>query len=38
LAGGDHLHYSMQIDGVQVNPLEWWDPHWIQDHVLGRLR
>ncbi|HYZ87122.1 MAG TPA: M23 family metallopeptidase, partial [Bryobacteraceae bacterium] len=24
LAGGDHLHYSMQVDGVQVNPVEWW--------------
>src|SRR5687768_8683235 len=31
LAGGDHLHFSMQVDGVQVNPLEWWDDHWIKD-------
>lgn len=37
LAGGDHLHYSMQIDGVQVNPVEWWDSHWIQDRVLSKL-
>jgi murein DD-endopeptidase MepM/ murein hydrolase activator NlpD len=37
LAGGDHLHYSMQIGGVQVNPVEWWDGHWIHDHVTGRL-
>jgi len=22
LATGDHLHFSMQIDGVQVNPIE----------------
>jgi murein DD-endopeptidase MepM/ murein hydrolase activator NlpD len=21
-AGGDHLHFSMQVDGVQVNPIE----------------
>ena len=21
LAGGDHLHFSMQLDGVQVNPV-----------------
>ena len=34
LAGGDHLHFSMQIEGVQVNPVEWWDEHWIRDHVL----
>jgi murein DD-endopeptidase MepM/ murein hydrolase activator NlpD len=38
LAGGDHVHFSMQIDGVQVNPIEWWDQHWIHDHVLGRLQ
>ncbi|HTS75471.1 MAG TPA: M23 family metallopeptidase [Bryobacteraceae bacterium] len=37
LAGGDHLHFSMQIGGVQVNPIEWWDEHWIRDHILGRL-
>ncbi len=37
LAGGDHLHFSMQIDGVQVNPVEWWDNHWIQDRVLSKL-
>lgn len=38
LAGGDHLHFSMQVDGVQVNPIEWWDAHWIHDHVFGRLK
>jgi murein DD-endopeptidase MepM/ murein hydrolase activator NlpD len=37
LAGGDHLHFSMQIDGVQVNPVEWWDAHWIQDRILTKL-
>jgi murein DD-endopeptidase MepM/ murein hydrolase activator NlpD len=37
LAGGDHLHFSMQVDGVQVNPVEWWDAHWIQDRVLSKL-
>jgi murein DD-endopeptidase MepM/ murein hydrolase activator NlpD len=29
MAGGDHLHFSMLINGVFVNPVEWWDPHWI---------
>ena len=38
LAGGDHLHFSMQLDGVQVNPVEWWDAHWIRDHVTNRLQ
>jgi murein DD-endopeptidase MepM/ murein hydrolase activator NlpD len=37
LAGGDHLHYSMQVDGVQVNPIEWWDAHWIQDRILSKV-
>jgi hypothetical protein len=37
LAGGDHLHFSMQLDGVQVNPLEWWDEHWIHDRILSKL-
>jgi murein DD-endopeptidase MepM/ murein hydrolase activator NlpD len=37
LAGGDHLHYGMQVDGVQVNPIEWWDAHWIHDRVLSKL-
>lgn len=38
LAGGDHLHYSMQVDGVQVNPVEWWDAHWIHDRILSKLK
>lgn len=38
LAGGDHLHFSMQVDGVQVNPIEWWDEHWITDHIRSRVK
>jgi murein DD-endopeptidase MepM/ murein hydrolase activator NlpD len=37
LASGDHLHFSMQIDGIQVNPIEWWDEHWIKDHIRSRI-
>jgi murein DD-endopeptidase MepM/ murein hydrolase activator NlpD len=37
LAGGDHLHFSMMIHGVHVDPVEWWDPHWIKDHIELRL-
>jgi murein DD-endopeptidase MepM/ murein hydrolase activator NlpD len=37
LAGGDHLHFSMQVDGVQVNPIEWWDEHWIKDRILSKM-
>lgn len=38
LAGGDHLHFGMIISGVLVNPIEWWDKHWIQDNVVTKLR
>jgi len=38
LAGGIHVHFGMQVDGVQVNPREWWDEHWIHDHILIRLQ
>ncbi|HZP42380.1 MAG TPA: M23 family metallopeptidase [Candidatus Binatia bacterium] len=37
LAGGDHLHFSVMIRGVHVDPTEWWDAHWIHDHVEARL-
>lgn len=37
LAGGDHLHFSMVLQGVQVNPIEWWDPAWVKSHVLAKL-
>jgi murein DD-endopeptidase MepM/ murein hydrolase activator NlpD len=37
LAGGVHVHFSMQIDGVQINPVEWWDEHWIHDRILSKL-
>ena len=37
LAAGDHVHFSMQVDGVQVNPIEWWDEHWIKDRVLSKI-
>ncbi|MEO7190720.1 MAG: M23 family metallopeptidase [Vicinamibacterales bacterium] len=38
MAGGDHLHFTMLVNGQMVNPVEWWDSHWIQDRVLRKLR
>ena len=38
LAGGDHLHFSMLMNGQFVNATEWWDPHWIEDRVMRKLR
>ena len=37
LAGGDHLHFTMVLQGTQVNPIEWWDPAWVRKRVLPRL-
>ena len=37
MAGGDHVHFAMQLDGIQIDPKEWWDAHWIQDHVSRRV-
>jgi Peptidase family M23 len=37
MAGGDHVHFAMQLDGVQIDPKEWWDQHWIQDHIARRV-
>ena len=38
LAGGDHLHFSMMVNGQFVNATEWWDPHWIEDRIMRKLR
>jgi murein DD-endopeptidase MepM/ murein hydrolase activator NlpD len=37
LAGGDHLHFSIMVDGIHVDPIEWWDGHWIRDHIDAKL-
>jgi murein DD-endopeptidase MepM/ murein hydrolase activator NlpD len=37
LAGGDHLHFTMLVGGHPVNPVEWWDSHWIQDRVERKV-
>jgi murein DD-endopeptidase MepM/ murein hydrolase activator NlpD len=38
LAGGDHLHFSIQVQGHPVSPVEWWDPHWIDDRINRKIR
>ena len=37
LAGGDHLHFTLLLQGLPVTPVEWWDPHWVQDRVFRKL-
>ncbi|MGE3190506.1 MAG: M23 family metallopeptidase [Vicinamibacterales bacterium] len=38
MAGGDHLHFTMVVSGTQVNPVEFWDAHWMEDRVLRKVR
>ena len=33
MAGGDHLHFSMLVQGIFVKPAEWWDQHWIDVNI-----
>ena len=37
LAGGDHLHFTMLLNGQPVNPVEWWDAKWMQDRVFRKV-
>jgi len=37
LAGGDHLHFGMLLQGLPVNPIEWADGHWIRDRITRKL-
>lgn len=36
LALGDHLHFSVLVQGEFVDPTEWWDEHWVADNVMLR--
>ena len=34
---GDHLHFGILIQGVEVNPLEWMDKNWIKVRITNVL-
>ncbi len=38
LAGGDHLHFSMIVHNVFVNPVEWWDDAWINNNITSKIQ
>jgi murein DD-endopeptidase MepM/ murein hydrolase activator NlpD len=38
LAAGDHLQFSVILQGEQVDAREWWDGHWISDRIAAKLR
>jgi hypothetical protein len=38
MAGGDHLHFGVLVNGIIVNPLEWWDGSWLDLHIESYLQ
>ena len=37
MAAGDHLHFSMMVSHVFVNPVEWWDDSWIKNNITSKI-
>jgi murein DD-endopeptidase MepM/ murein hydrolase activator NlpD len=37
LAGGDHLHFSILLRGHHIDPVEWWDPKWLQNRIVAQM-
>jgi murein DD-endopeptidase MepM/ murein hydrolase activator NlpD len=38
LAGGDHVHLEIFLQGKSVDPLEWLDEHWIRDNIATKVK
>ncbi len=38
LAGGDHLHFSVLVNGHFVTPIEWWSDKWVADRITRKLQ
>ncbi|MBI4961082.1 MAG: M23 family metallopeptidase [Desulfovibrio sp.] len=38
LAAGDHLHFGVILHGIEVQPIEWWDSHWIKDNITSKFQ
>lgn len=34
---GDHLHFGVLVQGIEVNPLEWMDKNWIKTRITDVL-
>jgi len=34
---GDHLHFGILVQGVEVNPIEWMDKNWIKTRITDIL-
>ncbi|MBX5460617.1 MAG: M23 family metallopeptidase [Steroidobacteraceae bacterium] len=38
LAGGDHLHFTVLLNGEAVTPIDWWSSKWVEDRIMRKLR
>ncbi|HEY5666566.1 MAG TPA: M23 family metallopeptidase [Gammaproteobacteria bacterium] len=38
LAGGDHLHFTMLLNGYAITPIDWWSQQWVDDRIIRKLR
>lgn len=38
LAVGDHLHFGLLVNGIEVNPIEWFDPKWLETRFYTPYR
>lgn len=36
-AMGDHLHFGILVQGIEVRPEEWMDSKWIADNITGAI-
>lgn len=34
---GDHLHFGVLVQGIEVNPKEWMDKNWIKVNVINTI-
>lgn len=37
MAGGDHLHFEMIVNGISVNPDQWFDQLWVKNNIEDPL-
>jgi len=38
LALGDHLHFGILVQGVEVWPMDWMKQNWIRSHIDAVFR
>ena len=38
LALGDHLHFGILVQGIEVRPEEWMDKNWMKDNIFDVIK